>query len=220
VYVANLQYTDGAKKGTVRGALAVPFAPEFHELKNNSALLTEVADISGGRVLTGNPREDKLFDHSSLFFPRTRRPLWKELAILWLILFLTDVAIRRVVLDFKGLKKNLQRFVARFSKSRSTEEVVDSLKKHQLEVRQKLKKSADPIHAHVIYEAPKGQSESSTHVTSATQNIESPKPTELKTDDKPKAQPAPPSYLERLKQAKRKAQDTINDENKPSDEEK
>jgi len=217
VYVVNLQYTNGNKKGSVRGALAVPFAPEYHELKNNSPLLAEVAQISGGRVLTGDPHYDKLFDRNSLVLPFARHPLWKELSILWLLIFLCDVAVRRVVLDFQTLAAKIRQFLAKFRGQTTSETAVDTLKQHQLEVRKKLKKTVDSAVAQTRFEPttatpppPVAPAESRSEKTST------PPPTQPKPTD----QPAPPSYLDRLKQAKNKAQERIKDDNKPSDEEK
>jgi len=217
IYVINLQYNDGTKKGTVRGALAVPFAPEFHDLTNNSALLAEVAQITGGRVLSGNPQTDNLFDHASLLYPLTRKPLWKELSILWLVLFLLDVAVRRVVLDFRAMGKRFRSWLDKFYKSKGTDHVVDSLKEHQLKVRQKMKKSSETSVAQVKYEPP---SVSTSPPPTAEQRPTKPATPEKPVEPKPSNAPAPSSYLDRLKEAKRKARENINEDNKPSDQEK
>jgi uncharacterized membrane protein/Mg-chelatase subunit ChlD len=201
-YVINLQYIDGKKTGMVRGALAVPFAPEFHDLKSNPALLAEVSEIGQGRKLSGNPQTDKFFDHASLAFPLERKPLWKELSILWLVLFLIDVAVRRVALDFKAFFRRVFR-----GKSDRSQQAVDDLRKHQLEVKKKITRATEPAVAQTRYEP------GSPAVEVQTAREEKPVEPKVERQEKPeKDTSSEPSYLERLKQAKQKARDNMKEE--------
>jgi uncharacterized membrane protein len=82
--------------GFIDTGVSIPFSPEFRELATNEALLHQMADITGGRVLTMQPDADEVFSHD---LPPTtaRRPAWDwTLAWLLLPLFLLDVAARRL----------------------------------------------------------------------------------------------------------------------------
>ncbi len=202
-YVINLQYIDGKKTGMIRGALAVPFAPEFHDLISNPALLAEVSEIGRGRTLSGNPNTDKIFDPASLVFPLELKPLWKELSILWLVLFLIDVAVRRVALDFKAFFDRVF-----FRKGKLSQDAVDTLRKHQLEVKKKIKRAAEPALAQTRYEP------ASTEAKVYTAAEEKPAEPKIEKQEKPEKNiPSESSYLERLKQAKQKARDNMKEEN-------
>jgi hypothetical protein len=104
-HVINLQYQDGEKKGFIRGAVAVPFAPEYYELVSNPSVLVETSEISGGRVLNGDAEKDAIFDHAGLMFPYELKPLWRQIAWVWLVLFLFDVGVRRVAIDPAAVRK-------------------------------------------------------------------------------------------------------------------
>ncbi len=82
--------------GLIDTGLSIPFSPEFRELSTNEALLHQVADVTGGRVLTLSPEADDVFSHD---LPPTvaRRPAW-DWTVAWLLLplFLLDVAARRL----------------------------------------------------------------------------------------------------------------------------
>lgn len=212
-YVVNLKYTDGPKTGIVQGALVVPFAPEFRDLKDNPALLAEAARISGGRLLCGEPKRDALFDRASLTFPRERTPLGKELGILWLAIFLLDVAVRRVAPDFAGIRRKMVDLVARFRRSGERPAAVEALRRRSQEVREKIRKASDPELAGRRYEAP---ATSRTEQPAAVPRPEASKAetreTKAEKTDTPAA--APPSYIDRLRQAKQKARETMEDEKK------
>jgi Mg-chelatase subunit ChlD len=84
---------DGKTRATSVG-LAVPYSPEYAALAPNTALLTRVAETTGGRVLDGG---EKVF-----LDRRVRRqpvPLALPLLALALFLFPLDVAARRLMLS-------------------------------------------------------------------------------------------------------------------------
>jgi hypothetical protein len=103
-YLVNVRYQKpGGGVGMVQSVASVPYAPEFSALSDNLMLLKELAETSGGRVLSGQPEDVELFSRAGLKFPRTPLPLTRPLIIAWLVLFLLDVAVRRVVIDFRVL---------------------------------------------------------------------------------------------------------------------
>lgn len=116
-YIVNLQYrktgetsSDEADSPSLQEAthsanaiVTVPFAPEFRDLSDNTPLLKEISEMTHGRVLPleSDANEVDLYDYAGLRFPETHLPLVQPLMLLWVALFLTDVAVRRVILDVR-----------------------------------------------------------------------------------------------------------------------
>ena len=105
-YVMSMRYTapptvEGgpALEGSVQAAIIKPFADEFRALQDNAALLTQVAEITGGRVLEADPLAADLWSREGVEMPVSTRAIWLPVALVGIGLFLTDVAVRRVRLD-------------------------------------------------------------------------------------------------------------------------
>ncbi len=96
-YITNIAvYQEGQYQGSIHSGVSMPFSPELRELETNEALLEEVAEITGGRILSMDPARDPVFAHD---LPPTlsKKPAWDwTLAWLLLPLFLLDVACRRL----------------------------------------------------------------------------------------------------------------------------
>ena len=106
VYVMGMRYTapptvqgGPAIEGSVQAAVVKPFADEYRALQDNAALLTQVAEITGGRVLEANPETAELWSREGLTMPVSTRAIWLPVVLVGIGLFLTDVAVRRVRLD-------------------------------------------------------------------------------------------------------------------------
>lgn len=90
---------DGTMLPPIVGGAVAPAGAETRALQSDDALLAEVADITGGRVLDlDNPRI-MLFDRSGLEPRQARLPLWPDLLGWAIVLVLLDVASRRVAWD-------------------------------------------------------------------------------------------------------------------------
>jgi hypothetical protein len=87
----------------VAAGVSIPYSPEFHKLESNLALLREAAAAGGGRVLSGNPKADRVFT-SSLPSSRSFQPIWERLLLLALVLFFIDVVLRRVIITRDDLQ--------------------------------------------------------------------------------------------------------------------
>jgi hypothetical protein len=219
-YVVNLRYRDDDKAGLLCGALVVPFAPEFRELKDNTPLLAEVARITGGRLLGGEPEADRLFDHGSLVFPQARKDIWRELAILWLALFLVDVAVRRVAFDFGAAWQRFRRMIESARQAGGAQPVVDALREHQLTVRRKLRRAGQTESAGARYEPPAGEAAVPTDMPAASEAPAAeptPAPSDQQSEERQETPTASTSYLDRLKQAKHKAQESMQDDSHQSE---
>ncbi|MGE4620005.1 MAG: glutamine amidotransferase [Planctomycetota bacterium] len=115
-YLLRVDHEDG--QGNVGGqtkAIVVGYPAEYRALRSDEELLRQIAEASGGRVLSS---EDDLLDRS---LPRImdRKPLWKFLAIIGLGLFFFDIVVRRV--QFK-----IPRLRSRQKSDSSKSKVVDS----------------------------------------------------------------------------------------------
>jgi len=107
-YIVNLQYRkvgEDAKTHIMQTTVTIPFAPEFRDLSDNEPLLVEVSEITGGKILPRDPNLATVYDHAGLKFPYSRMPLTKPLMFLWIVLFLLDVAVRRVAVDFRAMAR-------------------------------------------------------------------------------------------------------------------
>ncbi len=105
-YVTSMRYTapptvEGGPtiEGSVQAAIVKPFADEYRALEDNAALLQQVAEITGGRVLSTDPRTADLWSRAGLTMPVSTSAIWLPVAIVGIAIFLLDVAIRRVRLD-------------------------------------------------------------------------------------------------------------------------
>ena len=84
----------------VLGAIDVPYPEEFRALRDNVAELERVARRTSGRILTGT---ESLFTREGLSFREARLPIWDLALILAAALFLLDVAVRRLAVDWSSL---------------------------------------------------------------------------------------------------------------------
>jgi len=206
-YIVNLRYrklADDTETHFTHTTVTIPFAPEFRDLSDNAPLLAEVSDISGGRILGSDPNQANLFDYTGLKFPETEMPLLRPLMFVWLVLFLLDVAVRRVVLDVRAVARRVASFVRLGRIERKTDQTLERLRLRRQKLRDQLSaRKADAI-ASRRYEASK-QYEGDLPVAEAAQHKP---PREKKPQE---AGPAKAdareetSHIQRLLKAKRKA---------------
>jgi hypothetical protein len=82
-----------------------PFADEFRSLTDNQPLAQQIAKMTGGQVLTGNPTRDDLWRREGVTMPVATTPIWLAFALSGIGVFLVDVAVRRVRIDLVGMAK-------------------------------------------------------------------------------------------------------------------
>jgi uncharacterized membrane protein len=220
-YLVNLKYTqvgsDGqGRNGMFQTVVSVPYAPEYVDLTDNGALLAEVAQETGGRVLTADPQAANLFTRAGLAFPLEPLPTVKPLIILWLILFLLDVAVRRVALDVVALARRSKAWtVGLFSRRPAEEsEALDALKRRKTQVRRQMlpkeQQAAAGRRFEVSPEAKPAALPDEEFLKPAAGPLAKAKPAE---GPKPAAEATEESNLNRLLEAKRRAKrDTGKDE--------
>ncbi|MHC4948864.1 MAG: hypothetical protein ACYTG1_11470 [Planctomycetota bacterium] len=116
-YLVNINYAtaaDETQQGNLQAAVNVPYAREFRAITHNTALLRELAETTGGRVLApDDPVLADLFNRDDLEIPKSPRRIWDLLTIIAAALFVLDVASRRVSVDPKWLAGLAARAVGR-----------------------------------------------------------------------------------------------------------
>ncbi len=79
--------------------LTISYKPEYRHLGSNTNFLAELANVTGGQFA---PASADMFAVDESQSVTVRKPLWPTLLILALLLFLADVAIRRLDLAGRG----------------------------------------------------------------------------------------------------------------------
>ncbi|MCC6677838.1 MAG: hypothetical protein IT436_11890 [Phycisphaerales bacterium] len=231
-YVLNVRYVapgkDGGNpiEGNVLASLNRPFADEFRALEDNSALLKQVAAMTGGRVLGDDPARSNLWLRDGLKMPVATRPIWLAVAMAGLALFLIDVGVRRVRIDLVGMARALRRAASR-SKARTGEQL-GSLKAAREQARQKMARRGDGEAAADV-SAESARASAAAVKFEATRAKQAQAPLVLDSADKPPpaAKPAgkpagpaapgaPGEGLSRLKSAKQRARDEMDKDNPPA----
>lgn len=99
----------GVMEGSVQAAITRPFADEYRTLEDNTSLLQQVAEMTGGKVLAGDPRTDNLWRREGVVMPVASRSIWLWVAIIGVGLFLMDVGVRRVRVDIPAIYRYFKR---------------------------------------------------------------------------------------------------------------
>lgn len=140
-----------ADRGSVQAAIVKPAAAERRTLASNDALLERAASIGGGRVLTGNAQTDNLFSREGMGRAFSARSIWLPLTLLALVVFLVDVAVRRVRIDLETLRA----LVAKLSRkeARASERPVGALRAAREKARERIATREAAAAAAVKFEA-------------------------------------------------------------------
>ncbi|MCF7955032.1 MAG: VWA domain-containing protein, partial [Phycisphaerae bacterium] len=211
-YIVNLRYRKigDDKTYTRQVPVTVPFAPEFRDLSDNGELLREIAeDITGGRNLSisENPKQANIFDATGLKYPQAQLPLTKPLMLVWLGVFLLDIAVRRISIDFKAMFRKTFAFMYRPKAPTKASENLQRLRMTRKSASEKLAQRSQRQKAAKRYD---GSGKAASDIPVAGENVTAePKPRKAeKETKKTKEKPAAPqSHIDQLLKAKRKAND-------------
>lgn len=114
-FIVNLSYRMGqgasAVSGSLRTGVSVAYSPEYSQLQANRSLLEELAQRTRGRVLDIQ-QGATAFDRTNLPRAEARLAMWESLLRWMLLLFLIDVAIRRIAINPAEVARRLRRFIA------------------------------------------------------------------------------------------------------------
>jgi uncharacterized membrane protein len=209
-YIVNLRYRkfgQDSQTQLAEAAVSIPFAPEFRDLTDNAPLLTQISEISGGRILSSDPNKANLFDRAGLKFPETQLPLIRPLIYIWLALFLLDVAVRRVLLDVKAMARKVVLFARSMRGVRKTDQTLDRLRLRRKQVHEQLKAREREPDASRRYQADeKFVGDLPMAETAPMIKDEKPAPDKAKTQTEPSTpSETEASHIQRLLRAKRKA---------------
>jgi hypothetical protein len=221
-YVVNLRYKKLADDTIhfTHMTVTIPFAPEFRDLTDNAPLLSEVADITGGRILGSDPNQAELFDYAGLKFPETELPLLRPLMLIWLGLFLLDVAARRVILDVRAMAKRAVSFV-RLKKTVIKEDLtLERLRARRRTLRDQLSaRTADEITSRRFQAAEDYRGEMPVIGTAEPVEPKAEKKPDKIVPEKAKAEAIDESsHIQRLLRAKHKAAEQRQDDKKINNE--
>jgi len=229
-YIVSLQYRKGetAPAPTGNGAestqngsrlanaiVTIPFAPEFRDLSDNAPLLEEVSSMTHGRVLslTSDPNEANLFDSAGLKFPETHLPLVQPLMLAWLVLFLLDVAVRRVVVDLRAPLRKAKAWLTATAQQQKDERISRlQARRHRLRA-QWSAGAADGVFAR-RYEG--GQRYRGDTIDPQPRRPEEPTEKPPAEEPKPTAPAKPSTHIDQLLQARRKKTNPDEKEQGPS----
>lgn len=106
----------GTRVHSVTTGLVVPYSKEFRDLESNRPFLEELARSGGGRLLEAKQVTDwevNLWDRSSLGQKEAMEKRWPLALALGLFLFLFDVTVRRVAIDWEKLFARAKGIVTR-----------------------------------------------------------------------------------------------------------
>ncbi|MBX3361091.1 MAG: VWA domain-containing protein [Phycisphaeraceae bacterium] len=106
-YAARPEESGPMIEGTVQAAITRPFADEFRAIRDNAPLLRQIAEMTGGKVLSSDPRQAELWRRDDISMPVATTPIWLTLAICSIALFLADVGVRRVRIDPHAIARRI-----------------------------------------------------------------------------------------------------------------
>jgi uncharacterized membrane protein/Mg-chelatase subunit ChlD len=221
-YVASLRYAapdpqgKGLMEGTVQAAITKPFADEFRAMSDNLPLLQQVAAMTGGNVLEGDIDKDRLWRRDGLTMPVALTPIWMVFACAGIGVFLIDVGVRRVRIDLEAIRRA---FLSRSERAKAGQQI-GALKsareaaRRAIEQRSQARGSGEtytpsPDTAKVKFEAtPEQLKRASEAAIAGAEGPGAPSPSK-QDPKKPDSKPAEEGGLSRLKQAKRRARDDM-----------
>jgi hypothetical protein len=143
-YVVSLIADDSVGgRHAVYGGTTLPPGEELRRFQSSRNILEQVAQITGGRILDPkDPSANPLFDRTGVQESRSIKPMWYTLLTIALILFIIDVAARRLAFDIAGA-------ISRARKRLFSREPVRSTEQEAMQTMAALKKvvSRDPAAA-------------------------------------------------------------------------
>ena len=107
-YHAIAQGIGGDRKDLAFGGFIVSYSPEYLRFRSNRQTLQEIADKTGGKILTGDPVKDDIYMRGRAP-KRSSKPIFDWFLIALAILVPLDVALRRIQIDFRAIWKAMTR---------------------------------------------------------------------------------------------------------------
>ena len=131
------QSEDGEREHTLTTGLVVPYSEEFKRLQSDRPFLEELARLAGGQVLdpaTVLAGDYDFWDRARLDERVALERRWAWVLTLAVILFLLDVALRRVAIDWGKLFAKLTAFLPKRREKKDTVATMDRLQRVRQQV--------------------------------------------------------------------------------------
>ena len=149
-YTVSLISTDdqGNRKHSVTTGLVVPYSEEFNKLHSDSAFMTKLAELGGGRVIASQDVIDwkvNLWDRAQLGDKVALEERWPLALALALFLFFLDVSVRRVAIDWDKLWARAAMIATR--KKTSGPQTMERLRERKVKVQAARSDSLAKFHA-------------------------------------------------------------------------
>ncbi|MFO0814749.1 MAG: VWA domain-containing protein [Gemmatales bacterium] len=189
-----------------RGAMAVPYSPEFATVEDNAGLMEQLAKVTEGRVL-----DESTFGKENLFlheggYARRLQPMWHWLLFAAAVMLVLDAATRRIAVDPAIVAQRTRKMV---QEMRGPKELAESSQEYLGRLK---KGKAD---AGVVVQQPVVTGEVTTRRFEAPTDF-------VAVEDKPESKPAKPAakpaepaaapgddFAARLMKAKQKAREEM-----------
>jgi uncharacterized membrane protein len=226
-YILDLRYRKGAganaQTGLIQTGVSIAYSPEFAQMKANLPLLQNLREKTAGRDLRESEAIE-VFDRSNMEPAQTRHVMWESLLRWMLLLFLLDVAIRRIAINPKEVGRKGRRFVSEMAGRQrddaQAEVVLTSLKGTRERVRDEARERAEQESAPAAtarYEAQQEQQKATDDLGRALGGATSDDaPVVARPTGKKPAQ-SEADYTSRLLKAKRRARDDMRKEQDDQD---
>lgn len=206
---------DGQRRHSVTTGLVVPYSEEFRKLASDRAALEELARAGGGRVIEPAQLIDwsvDPWDRASLGEKEALEERWPLALALALGLFLLDVGVRRVAIDWAKLVARAR--AALPGGRKPNEPTLDRLRARKDAVREQRREELAKFEpGAAASSAPPVQVAGGAPAPARPQPVP-PKPTQLSAD--PTRAPGEEGYTNRLLEAKRRARRNREDEERRS----
>ena len=207
------QYGGGENltSGVAQAGIVRSYSPEYRTLQHNEGTLIELAQRTGGRVLRLDHPE-VVFEPQSIRPVDVRRPFWEMLIRLALVVFLLDVAVRRIALTPADVIRRIRQFIHELAGMRPEAASVATLgtlraAKADNRAEEQSRAAAPPRAAQDLdlqAFSDAGHADADA-LTQALNNPDQDKPVAAPPQKKPSSAPDGEDYAARLLRAKRRA---------------
>ncbi|QEL18266.1 VWA domain-containing protein [Limnoglobus roseus] len=201
----------GAMFDTARTGVTLPYSQEFADLDTNTALLKQLAEITGGRYYTDDPDQLQQLAKSSELFreaPKTSRayqPFWYWLVFAAGVLLLLDVGVRRIAVEWLEVRAEAARFWSRLREKPAAEAsaTLSQLQRRKLQVQEEIERERAARRFETTGTPPEPPPRGADEIAAGPTSPLPPAPP-LRTEDRPKTD-EPQDMMSRLKKARDRA---------------
>ena len=186
--------------GFVQAGLNVAFEAEWRDIHSNENYLAQIAEATGGRILRDDLPQ-AVYEAASIRPVQTHRPVWDRILQIALVVFLLDVAIRRLAINPVETVHRIRAYIDSLVIQRTPDAApatLSTLRGVRQRVRQK-PKAVEPEPTESVLGDKASSTESAEPAVRSTERLRKTKPkrregeplTLMDVPEQPPAQPAP-----------------------------